>query len=236
MCNYPNIRFNDNLLDILELALLETIRYYYCNELMKNYKLNGYISDESDFFSCVPDSFDVNNSGKDIIIYPEPELYPEEKEVISNGKTLRTPLSFNLVDVSKKRIGLSISEISEKELVVLGQDSTYLKNLSQVLARKFLNNGSVLIYGGDLRDDGFTRYLFEEALIIQDRNKRADILIKDYVAWPIYLLSEQYTEKWIADYSGVCEIEKIPKPVDIQHIINTEETILPDSKVNRYAW
>ena len=236
MCNYPNIRFNDSLLDILELALLETIRYYYCKELMNTYKSYGYISDESEIFNCVPDSFAVNNSNKDIIIYPEPELYPEEKEVISNGKMLKTPLSFSLVDVSEKRIGLSISEISEEELVVLGQDQLYLKKLSQILARKFLNCGSILIYGGDLRDDGFTRYLFDEALIIQDRIQRTDILIKDYIAWPIYLISEKNIENWIASYNGVCKIEKVSKPSDIQFITDDESPVLPDSKANCYVW
>ena len=38
MCNYPTIRFNDNILEVIELALMETIRFYYCDRLMRMYR------------------------------------------------------------------------------------------------------------------------------------------------------------------------------------------------------
>ena len=236
MCNYPNIRYNDNILDILELALLETIRFFYCNKLMNNYKLNGYILEESDVFNCVPDGFAINNSKKDLIFYPEPELYPDEIEVVSYGKKLKTPLSFSMSDISQKRVGISISKVSEKELIILGQDDTHLKKLSQILAKKFLNCGSTLIYGGDLRKDGFTRYLFEEALIVKDRTKRKGILIKDYIAWPVSLLSEQSIEEWSAEFNNVCRFEIVSHPSDLNCLMNLEKLVLSDSDDNRYIW
>ena len=236
MCNFPSIRYNENPLEILELALLETIRFYYCSALFAAYKAGEFIPKDSVVFNSVPDGFAINNTESNIIVYPEPEMYPEEKEIIANGKTLTTPLSYNLMALSGKCIGLSLSDISDNELVMLGQDISHLKSLSQMLAQKFLRNGAILIYGGDLRNDNYTRILFDEAVIVQDRSKKNDILIKDFIAWPIHLLESPELKNWSADYKGVCKIEKIFQPSDIECILESNIPVRPNSPENRYAW
>lgn len=236
MCNYPTIRHNGNLLDILELSLLETIRFFYCGKLFENYKSGGYIPKDATLFNCIPDSFLVNNAESNIIIYPEPEIYPEEKELLACGKTLETPLSYNSMNISGKNVGISISDVSPEELMLLGQDNCNLKKLSQMIAQKVLRNGAKLIYGGDLRNDGYTKLLFDEAEIVQSRTLKKDILIKDFISWPIHLSKEETLVSWKAKYKKVCKFEKMMLPSDISDKYNVDTYIAPDTIENRYAW
>lgn len=236
MCNYPTIRYNGNLLDILELSMLETIRFHYCRKLFESYKNGGYIPKDATMFNCIPDSFLVNNADSDLIIYPEPEMYPEEKELLAYDKTLETPLSYNSINVSQKSIGLSISDVSSDELISLGQDSSNLKKLSQMIAQKVLRNGAKLIYGGDLRNDGYTQLLFDEAEIIQSRTLKDDILIKDYISWPIHLSEEKEFISLKAKYRKVCEFERMEQSPDIEGMYNADTFISHDTTEGRYAW
>ena len=216
MCNYPNIRYSGNILSILELALLETIRFYYCRKMLETYKECGLLPKDATLFSTVPDSIEINKTIGKTIIYPEPEIYPDEVEIVANGNLLATPLSYNFVNLSRKHIGLSISDVSNDELMVLGQDTSYLKSLSQMLVQKLLHNGSCIVYGGDLRDDGFTKYILDEAEIVYHRTGEKDVLIKDFLAAPIYNAQQEQIVKWSADYHNVCKIKKVDYPSDVK--------------------
>lgn len=214
MCNYPSIRYNDNLLSILELALLETIRFYYCNKLMDMYKANGCIPGDAEIYCSVPDSYIIQDSKADTIVYPEPELYPIEKDLIYHNKTVRTPLSNSIKSIKEKKIGISISESPDEDLLIRGQDKDNLITLSKILAQKMLRSGATLVYGGDLRKDGFTQFLFEEANIVQDRIKSNDVLITNYVSWPAAQLESLELKSWTANYRGVCEFRRCKLPAN----------------------
>lgn len=236
MCNFPNIRYNDNILDILELALLETIRFYYSDSLFTAHRRCGNIPEGATTFNCVPDNFAVKSTSNDTIVYPEPELYQEEIELLSNGKKLITPLSYHSSALEGVKIGLSISDIPSNELIVLGQEKSHLIKLSQMLAQKMIRNRALLIYGGDLRKDGFTEFLFEEASIIQDRIQNSDILIKNYTMWPIHLLQNEDFKHWSAMYKGICGFEKMPPAPDVVNEVDSNTPMNPDTVQNRYVW
>lgn len=231
MCNYPNIRYSENILSILELALLETIRFYYSRKMLEIYKECGLLPKDATLFSTVPDSIEINKVIGKTIIYPEPEIYPDEIEIVANGKMLATPLSYNFVNLSRKHIGLSISDVTNEELTILGQDSSCLKSLSQMLVQKFLHNGACIVYGGDLRDDGFTKYILDEAEIVYHRTSEKDILIKDYLAAPIYNKQKKQFEKWSADYYDVCKMIKVDYPSDVNDAMKDGQCILPENYV-----
>ena len=236
MCNFPSIRYNDNILDILELALLETIRFYYSDALFAAHKHCGNIPDDAITFNRVPDSFAVKRANSNTIVYPEPELYHDEVELLSNGKKLITPLSYHSSALVEVKIGLSISEISDDELIILGQEKSHLKKLSQMLAQKMIRNGAQLIYGGDLRNNGFTEFLFEEAAIIQDKIQSSDILIKNYTMWPIHLLQKEKFKSWSAKYKGICKFEKMSPAPDVENELDSTKPITRDTAQNRYIW
>ncbi len=236
MCNFPSIRYNDNILDILELALLETIRFYYSDALFAAHRRCGNIPEGATTFNCVPDSFAVKGTSVDTIVYPEPELYQEEIELLSNDKDLITPLSYNSSALDGIKIGLSISEVSDNELIFLGQENSHLIKLSQMLAQKMIRNGALLIYGGDLRKDGFTEFLFEEAAIMQYRIHNSDVLIKNYTMWPIHLLQNEDFKHWSAMYKGICRFEKMPPAPDIVNEVDSNAPVNPYTARNRYVW
>ena len=236
MCNFPSIRYNENIFEIIELAMLETIRYHYNSLLFSEYKKSGYIPEKCDVFNCIPDSFSINNSTQDIIMYPDPDVYIEEKSCLSKDKVLVTPYMFNSIKADMKNIGISVSEIDSNELIKIGQDITSLKNFSQTIAKKLLFNGAVLVYGGDLRKDGFTQYLFEEAAVVQDTIRTERIFIKDYISWPIYINNNNEFKEWCAKYIGICELNTVSLPDDLKLFTDEKKFILPNTTNNKYLW
>lgn len=88
--------------------------------------------------------------------------------------------------LSQKAVAISISE--SDDLAVLGLAQEHLRDAMTEVARHLLAMGSRLVYGGDLRKDGFTELLFE--LVVRHR-RDADIgdqrlPIVSYLPWPIH--------------------------------------------------
>jgi hypothetical protein len=65
----------------------------------------------------------------------------------------------NKGSLNKRRIAISVSE--SEELEQLGLSEQHLKDISIEIARYLIVNGASMLYGGDLRRDGFTE-LFAE--------------------------------------------------------------------------
>jgi hypothetical protein len=87
---------------------------------------------------------------------------------------------------SQRAIALSISESAD--LAAMGLADEHLLDMMTELARHLLALGARLVYGGDLRLDGFTRVLMELAV----RHRRdADLgdlrpSISNVLAWPVF--------------------------------------------------
>lgn len=172
------------------------------------------------------------------ICYPEPPLYAEETEWTKTlGITISTPLWSNNLEEQKynKSIGISISEYESDryEQYHLNQDE--LKRFSQVLTRHLLARHYKLIYGGDLRLDGFTQTILDEARILKDRLKSDDIHVFNYLAWPIYL--DEGRKAFANEYFGIIDQIECDPPKDvINDIQNLEIAVKPDCTENKYIW
>ena len=105
-----------------------------------------------------------------------------------------------------------------------------LTRFSQTLVRYLLAGGYKLIYGGDLRDNGYTEFILDEARITKDRlhkdtNKDTgvgtgkksenDAYVLNYVAWPYYL--EEKTKEWCVNEPGLFEVTKVDPVGNIDH-------------------
>ena len=94
-------------------------------------------------------------------------------------------MSYNeiLSDIS---ISISISESNEMES--LGLSLSHLNDAMVEVARHLLALGAKLVYGGDLRQNGFSQLLFE----LVQRHSSDSILegssdsVKIYLAWPVH--------------------------------------------------
>jgi len=83
-----------------------------------------------------------------------------------------------------KRIAISVSE--NEELEHLGLSDHHLKDISIEIARYLIVNGATMLYGGDLRDKGYTRIFSElsyQYKFLSDKERR----FVNYFPFPNFL-------------------------------------------------
>ena len=236
----------DDLYRILETVLIETIRYYYVdNKLSKIQKnLSGRVKKMSrppemcDLQKLIVRDGDKITLSYDTIIYPDPPIYSEELDFFRYlGITVCTPVEMQSKVLLNKNIGISISNPEIASLEKIGQNEEHLKKLSQVLAKYLLGAAATLVYGGDLRKDGFTENLILEAEILKDRLKSADIHLKNYLSWPIYLNDSQEVKNWKAKYKGVLTMINVEIDENVECLIDTkDEGVFTDTEKINYVW
>lgn len=235
------------LLKILTFAVLETIRYNYSKLLLKQAQVAGWFPSEAFLSSRPPEasSYNLARNASDAaltesidFVYPEPPVYAEElghlKEYNCNAYTPLTYEGESLVDL---KIGISISDPSPENLDIVGQHKAYHGLLAQDLGRHILARGGNLIYGGDFRDDGITKFLATEAQALKDRTKATNILIQNYVAWPIHLKEKTTTTEWMAQYSDVAKFVRRECPGELSDLVKDLSTFIdPNSAENLFVW
>lgn len=83
-------------------------------------------------------------------------------------------------------VGISISE--SPDLKALGLSDGHLRDAMAEIALHLLASGRSLVYGGDLRPNGFTELLAELVGRYRDHPRhRGTIAITDYLAWPVHI-------------------------------------------------
>ena len=89
--------------------------------------------------------------------------------------------------LSNQAIAISISESAD--LAILGLAPEHLQDAMAEVARYLLANGARLLYGGDLRPEGFTEVLFE--LVARHRRDAqasdTQLGVTNYLAWPVHV-------------------------------------------------
>lgn len=81
---------------------------------------------------------------------------------------------------SPGNIGISIS--ASPDMRFFGFTDGHLKSAMAGFAIHLLSSGAGLAYGGDLRDRGFTRLIFD--LVVRYRPR--DEAVANYLAWPVH--------------------------------------------------
>ena len=229
----------NDILRILSATLLETVRFLYFKKQFDQFMKAGWIDSNAICCCRPPEIFDFIQSPdeKQLLIYPEPPLYHEEQEIFNiRGIKIQTLLNFGFDCKLDKNIGISISEISEEELAEIGQGKMHLKQISQDLARYILASGATLIYGGDLRPDGFTEFILNEAQVIQTRLNTSIKHVKNYSAYPIYNQDSSIFRKWKVENSQIADMIKVNPPDDVINLISDKEGfLLPVNSQNWYV-
>lgn len=236
------------ILNILIAALLETIRYRHAKELLENYKTQKWIDDDAIILARPPEIQQIldlkdslpGNLDRIHVCYPDPPLYREETVWAEKlNVDISTPLWSSRKE-GKYTLGTSVSlSISEYPTPDYDENNLHadeLQRFSQMLVQYLLARGSTLIYGGDLRNDGFTQFTLDEAAVLRDRlgipNKK---YVKSYLAWPLYLKSEN--TDWYMNYADILDKKKVSLPKDIEDEgVSKEQYIDPRGTYNRYIW
>lgn len=251
--NIPVVRANivnnevseEILYKVVESILLETIRVSYVKKTFQK----KYSSCGAKYMCRPPEVIDIRSLllnkdstdvGRDEIIYPNPPVYDIEAGVFrENGIEIKTPTQIEKGSFGNIKVGISISEPDE-DLYRLGQNARHLKELSSVLCNYLLTAYASLIFGGDLRDDGFTENLMEEARRVQEKTNVPDGVVKNYLAWPLYLKDKDRLTIWQAKYAGLLDLKQVSIADEAANLLDDNDIgdkfMPPITIEQRYAW
>lgn len=247
LANVPVMRLTDisvkSLFLILIRLLTETIRCAYTKKLFAAYKSVGWLHVNAQVLARPPEPAahsKWNNRSRRRVYYPEPALYTEELEWFAElGRNAYTPLQCDAGRegngfLNGKNIGISISDVGP---VAYNKQChpCMLKSFAQDLARHVLSRCGRLVYGGDLRHDGFTEYIISEASSLQHRVDVAKARVMNYLAWPIYVGNGEVL-RLRAEYGEMLDIKELRPATDIMTSINPNAPLPPMNPDNCYIW
>jgi hypothetical protein len=130
-----------------------------------------------------------------------------------------------------KWIGISVSDSDEyKEL---GFSENHQKDITIELTRYLLVNGAHLVYGGDLRKEGYTELFSELSFQYRDKEEHSKTFFTNYFGWPIYNLLKNADE---ATYKrSRVEIIKCNPPKEVAKKMENK-FVEADTIKNRELW
>ena len=87
--------------------------------------------------------------------------------------------------IAGNKVAISISE--SPDMAVFGLSDAHLRDAMDRLALNLLSSGARLAYGGDLRANGFTEWLFELVSRYRRETSEPQIGVTNYLAWPVHI-------------------------------------------------
>jgi hypothetical protein len=231
-----------DILRILSAAILETVRHFHSMQCLEIYKEIGWVEGNCDLSARPPEIRQalkmIKSGDKKNICYPEPPIYSDEADWHAHvGIQAFTPLwaPSEKDCLAEQRIGISISEVQGDGFSSNHLHPDLLIRLAQDLARHLLARSATLIYGGDLRPDGFTEFILDEATILKERIRGELQIIENHLAWPLYV-SDPEIVSWRARYSQVMQTKEHEIPADVAAGIPKSLFLTPNSPQNLYVW
>jgi hypothetical protein len=134
--------------------------------------------------------------------------------------------------LTDKKIGISISE--SEDLQRLGYSEAHLQDAKIEISRHLISTGAVLMYGGDLRDNGYTRTLFELVESYKPGEIDEDRLsLINYLGWPLHIT---LTDELRATISQRVKFESPGLPSDLPVNLNPKKYLKPKTPKEYYTW
>lgn len=234
--NIPSTIYNSEWRPVLNLLFRTALDMYHEQKLLEGIK-----DEETSVLPFPPEafSFSIVNDTKEKVLYPEPPLGQEEIEILQaiRPKTcFYTPMQYlaNGIDLKEKKIAISVSE--SENLEFLGLSQTMLRDLTVELSRHILIAKGRMVYGGDLRKDGYTE-LFKELSYQYGQFEKTDsshIYFDNYLSWPI---TTKLTEGVEADYKhNRVRLIKVSRADECEGNVKLEEFLPPVGDSNLFLW
>ena len=233
-----------DILRVISATIVETIRYCHSMRCLEKYRSEEWIDKDCELSARPPEIRQVieliklKEKGKTKICYPEPPIYLDEGDWLEKlGVDAYTPLwsISNRDNLSKVRVGISISDVKGDSFSSYHLHPDHLIRLAQDLARHLLARSATLLYGGDLRTDGFTEFILDEASILKDRIGDTQPHVENHLAWPLYV-SDQEIVTWRARFREVMDTVEYGIPDDVSGGISQDVFLPPDNPKNKYIW
>jgi hypothetical protein len=239
----PEIPLDEvDILKVLTAAILETIRHHHALKSLEYYQSKKWIGQDCALYSRPPEVRQLlllRDEGKTKrICYPEPPIYSEEADWHSKLEfETFTPLWSKSESLTLKgiRVGLSISDVPNDGFYGHHLPVSQVTRLAQDLSRHLLARSATILYGGDLRKDGFTEFILEEAIALKNRLNSDEIHIENHLAWPIYK-ADRDIMAWRSNYKAVMNTIEHPIPDDIADDVDKDNFLPPSTPQNRYFW
>ena len=234
--NIPSTIFNGDWRPVLNLLFRTALDQYHEKLLLDN------ISEEDTMalpFSPEAFSLSIVGNAKNNVLYPEPPLGPEEIEIlkaIRPGMSFFTPMQYLAkgVDLNGKKVAISVSE--SDDLDSLGLSQSMLRDLTVELSRHILIAKGKMVYGGDLRREGYTE-LFKDLSYQYGQFEKTDcsqIYFENYLSWPI---TTMLTDDTIADYAhNRVRLIQVPHADECLGEVNPNEFLPPVGDRNLFLW
>ena len=104
---------------------------------------------------------------------------------------------------------IAVSTSESSDMATFGLSDEHLRDAMVEIARHVLKLGSRLVYGGDLRQYGFSELLFEIAArhrpVAEDVEERVGVT--NYLAWPVHILMPVVKlEEALEGFGGTAEL------------------------------
>ncbi|WP_176520245.1 TIR domain-containing protein [Bacillus cereus] len=252
--NVPTIRWDGSqemIEEIIHLTLTEILRALYTKlhleSLTDIYEVSERvhtITHHPELLSFVKIIEEEGDTDKLTVLYPDPPLGYEEMQLLTSIKPLfkfLTPTMLPIIryaeqetlgdqfDILKSiKVGLSISD--SPDLMRYGISKMHLDDALVEFSRYLLVSGAKLMYGGDLRQGGFTEILHTLVRNYFPEDVQVSHKIQNYQAWPLYL---NISTEIRAELNKVVTFEMIGPPENIQ---KTSVFLPPNCKENRVIW
>ena len=232
--NIPSTIYDGDWSPVLNLLFHTALDQYYEQLLLERIK-------EGDTtvlpFSPEAFSFSIVDDAKKTVLYPEPPLGQEEiLQAIRPGIAFYTPMQYFAKDIDLKGEKIAISVSESDNLKALGIGQAFLRDLTVELSRHILIAKGRMIYGGDLRREGYTE-LFKELSYQYGQFEKKDsshIYFENYLAWP---MTTQLTEDILADYAhNRISLIKVGNAPDCEGIVKLDQYLPPFGDQNLYLW
>jgi hypothetical protein len=137
--------------------------------------------------------------------------------------------------LSQMAIAISISE--SPDMAILGLGNEHLDDAMAEVARHLLALGARLLYGGDLRKDGFSNLLFE---LVTRHRRDADlgdsrVGVTNFLAWPVHIgLSIETLDELTDGLKGTAELVCLSQ--DGRPLTRQERSTLSSSQTDPAEW
>lgn len=182
-------------------------------------------------------SFSILDPSKEYVLYPEPPLGEEELTVLNkiqpNTKFV-TPMQYSTKGIDLKQANVAISISESENLRDLGLSKECIDDLMVEITRHLLISKAKMLYGGDLRQMGYTE-LFKD-LAFQygafEKSRNDEMYFTDFIAWPLHLnIKPEIRDDYRHSRVKLQFVQPLPFPD-----IDTSKFICPDSIEHQYIW
>lgn len=234
--NIPSTVYNGDWRPVLNLLLRTALDQYFEQSL-----LTMIADEDTAVLPFSPEAYSLSIVGEEenTVLYPEPPLGPEEIEIlqaIRPDTRYFTPMQYFAkdIDLKCKKIAISVSEPDNLDSIGLSQ--AVLRDLTVELSRHILIAKGKMVYGGDLRKEGYTE-LFKDLSYQYGQFEKTDSSHKyfdNYISWPI---TTKLTDDIISEYAHnrVNLIQTSPAD-ECENVVNPEKFLQPVGDRNLYLW